>query len=111
TFMPNRFDRVITMTQQDAGYLRSYAPHCNVRAIPIGIDPDEFFPAAEDVERPVEVLFVGNFRHTPNLEAAEFLIEGMAPLFPSIHFSIPGSHVPDRFRSSAGPNVSFPGYI
>ena len=111
TLMPNKFDRVITMTAQDAGYLRSYAPDCDVRAIPIGIDPAEFFPTPEDFEHPAEVLFVGNFRHTPNIEAAAFLIEKMAPLFPGIKFSIPGSHVPDMFRSRAGPNVCFPGYI
>jgi glycosyltransferase involved in cell wall biosynthesis len=111
TFMPKKFDRVITMTKDDAGYLRSYVPDCDVRAIPIGIDPSEFLPTAEDSERPIEVLFVGNFRHTPNIEAAGFLIERIAPSLPGVTFSIPGSHVPDAFLSSAPANIRFPGYI
>jgi glycosyltransferase involved in cell wall biosynthesis len=111
TFMPKKFDRVITMTKEDAGYLRSYVPDCDIRAIPIGIDPSEFLPTAEDVDCPIEVLFVGNFRHTPNIEAAAFLIERIAPGFPGVTFNIPGSLIPDAFLSSAPANIRFPGYI
>jgi glycosyltransferase involved in cell wall biosynthesis len=111
TFMPKKFDRVITMTKEDAGYLRSYVPDCDIRAIPIGIDPSEFLPTAEDVDCPIEVLFVGNFRHTPNIEATAFLIERIAPGFPGVTFNIPGSLIPDTFLSSAPANIRFPGYI
>jgi glycosyltransferase involved in cell wall biosynthesis len=109
--MPQKFDRVITMTKEDAGYLRSYVPDSDIRAIPIGIDAAEFQPPAEDLERPVEVLFVGNFRHTPNIEAAAFLIEKIAPVFPQVKFSIPGSHIPDELLRRAPSNICFPGYI
>jgi glycosyltransferase involved in cell wall biosynthesis len=111
TSMPKKFDRVITMTKEDAGYLRSYVPDSDIRAIPIGIDPAEFLPPTEDLERPVEVLFVGNFRHTPNIEAAAFLIERIAPVFPGVQFNIPGSHIPDMFLRNAPPNICFPGYV
>src|SRR5437016_510081 len=70
----NYFDRVVTMTEHDARYLRSYAPSANIRAIPIGIDSVEFKPHSSEPERAVEVLFVANFRHTPNVEAASFLL-------------------------------------
>src|SRR5438046_1584322 len=72
--MPRKFDRVVTMTENDADYLRSYSPAANIRAIPIGIDASEFAPLPEEPSRPIEVLFVGNFRHSPNVEAAEFLV-------------------------------------
>ena len=107
--MCRRFDRVVTMTEDDAAYLRSYSPNANIRAIPIGIDPVEFSPLSDDPARPIEVLFVGNFRHQPNVEAAEFLIEKIAVHFPGIPFVIPGSQVPDRLRAPA--NVVFPGYV
>src|SRR6266436_5395566 len=58
--MCRRFDRVVTMTEDDAAYLRSYSPAANIRAIPIGIDPVEFAPRPEDPARPIDVLFVGN---------------------------------------------------
>jgi glycosyltransferase involved in cell wall biosynthesis len=111
TWMSRKFNRIVTMTNPDAEYLRSYLPSQDIRAIPIGIDPEEFSPAVEEPFRPLEVVFVGNFRHSPNVEAAEFLIEHIAPRFPAIQFFIPGSHVPDDFRMRATPNVEFPGYI
>jgi glycosyltransferase involved in cell wall biosynthesis len=109
--MSAKFDRVVTMTVQDREYLRSYRPNADIRPIPIGIDPDEFAPSPEEPSRPLEVLFVGNFRHSPNVEAAEFLLEQMAPRFSGIQFRLPGSYVTDSLRIKAGANVSFPGYI
>jgi len=120
--MCNEFDRVVTMTADDATYLRSYARRANVRPIPIGIDAEYFQPAAQSAQAgKVEVVFVGNFRHSPNVEAAQFLIDEIAPHFPDVHFIIAGSYVPDtlhakRKRDSAQhelmpPNTRFPGYV
>ncbi len=104
-----RFDRVVTMTDHDASYLRSYSSSADIRAIPIGIDSTEFAPFAEDVSRPLEVLFVGNFRHPPNVEAAEFLVHEIAPFFPEVRFVIPGDPIPTGLKKNS--NVEFPGYI
>ena len=104
-----QFDRIVTMTDFDAAYLRSYAPSADVRPIPIGVDPAVFEPFAEDPARPLEVLFVGNFRHTPNVEAARFLMNEVAPFFPSIRFILPGSNVPEDLPHQT--NVTFPGYV
>jgi glycosyltransferase involved in cell wall biosynthesis len=109
TAMCNTFDRVVTMTEEDARYLRSYARRADIRAIPIGIDADYFQPSSPPTEQTVQVVFVGNFRHSPNVEAAEFLISEIAPHFPDIEVVIAGSNVPNTLRSAA--NVSFPGYV
>jgi glycosyltransferase involved in cell wall biosynthesis len=102
------FDRVVTMTEHDARYLRSYSPKADIRAIPIGIDTNEFVPPAAEADRPIEVLFVGNFRHTPNLEAARFLVNEIAPSFPSIRFVLPGNNIPPDLTGRS--NVVMPGY-
>ena len=107
--MSRKFDHVVTMTERDAKYLRSYSSNANVTAIPIGIDPAEFSPLVEQPGRPLEVLFLGNFRHNPKIEAAEFLVREIAPVFPNVRFLIPGSHVPNTLP--ARPNVHFPGYV
>ena len=104
-----KFDRVVTMTEEDAQYLRSYTGTANIRSIPIGVDPEEFSPTPEVPDQPLIVLFVGNFRHTPNIEAAHFLVRQVAPRFPEVKFVIPGSHLPSDLV--AGSNVMFPGYI
>jgi glycosyltransferase involved in cell wall biosynthesis len=103
------FDRVVTMTAEDAAYLKSYAPDANVRAVPIGIDADAFAPQVAEPGRPVEVIFVGNFNHSPNVEAARFLAQKLAPRFPDISFRIHGAPVPEGVFSA--PNVTFPGYV
>jgi glycosyltransferase involved in cell wall biosynthesis len=104
-----RFDRVVTMTKEDAAYLRSYARQADIRAIPIGIDPQEFRPTEDDASAALSVLFVGNYFHYPNVEAAEFLVQKIAPRLPQLRFLIAGSPVPEHMK--AGPNVAFPGYI
>jgi glycosyltransferase involved in cell wall biosynthesis len=104
-----KFDRVVTMTPEDAAYLSSYSPSANIRPISIGVDSEYFHPLPEEAERPLEVLFVGNFRHTPNVEAVSFLIRHVAPRFPGIQFIFPGKNVPSELVG--GSNVSFPGYV
>lgn len=107
--MCNRFDRVITMTKEDANYLRSYAHRANIRTIPIGIDPKYFQPSQTEPWRPIEVLFIGNFRHTPNIEAAAFLLKEIVPYFPKLKFVIAGPYFPGTLPRPAG--VAFPGYV
>ena len=107
--MCNKFDRVVTMTKEDANYLRSYARRANIRDVPIGIDADYFNPSSGSSESPLEVLFIGNFRHTPNVEAATFLLDEVAPHFPKIEFVIAGSYLPDTLQKSS--NTVFPGYV
>ncbi len=106
------FDRTVTMTGEDAAYLKSYSPKANIRAVPIGVDPSHFQPFAEDIRRPEEVLFVGNFRHFPNVEAAKFILGNLVPRFPEIRFVFSGTWVsPDLLQYSGTANVSWAGYV
>ena len=104
-----KFDRVITMTREDAAHLRSYSPGANIRPIPIGVDIDYFTPLPEAPQQPMEVLFVGNFRHSPNVEAAAFIIHQIAPNFPEVRFVLPGPNIPAEL--SGAQNVVFPGFV
>jgi len=108
--MCNAFDRIVTMTKEDEAYLQSYARRANIRTIPIGIDAEYFQPAADrSSQRPIQIVFVGYFRHTPNVQAAEFLLEEIAPHFPTVEFIIAGSYLPERLQKRS--NVRFPGHI
>ena len=108
--MCNAFDRVVTMTKDDAAYLKSYARRADIRAIPIGVDAEYFKPSPEALlSQDVQVVFLGNFRHTPNVEAAEFLLERIAPHFPSIPFIIAGAYFPEALNKPS--NAVFSGYV
>src|SRR5215831_2461808 len=53
----NAFHRVVTMTEDDKKYLRSYARRADIRAIPIGIDSDYFQPSQNhSPEGPVQLV-------------------------------------------------------
>jgi polysaccharide biosynthesis protein PslH len=105
-----RFDRVVALTEEDASYLRSYSPSLDIRAIPIGIDPEEFRPQEpSQTNEAIKVLFVGNFRHTPNVEAAQFLATELAPHFPEVQFVLAGYEFPKDFNAPG--NVLYAGYV
>ena len=104
-----KFDRVVTMTPEDAAYLKSYSPGANVLPIPIGIDAEEFCPAETNQSEAVSVLFMGNFFHLPNVEAARFLLREIAPRFPEVRFCIAGSPILES--AQGGPNVELAGHI
>lgn len=68
-----RYKRVVTMSDKDARLLG--AP--NVEVIPNGVSLDRFRPSPE---RPGQrLLFIGSFRHFPNVTAFRFFVEDVWP--------------------------------
>lgn len=61
------------------------------------------------------VMFIGGFRHRPNIDAVQFLAEEIAPLVldvdPEQTFYIVGGDVPDELKKLASPNILFMGQI
>lgn len=74
TRMLRAFQRVIAMSEKDAELLGT----AGVRVIPNGVDLGRFQPAAEPPGR--KFLFVGSFRHFPNVIAYRFFTEEVWPL-------------------------------
>ena len=52
---------------------------------------------------------MGNFRHQPNIEGVQFLVEHIVPHFRQVRFIIAGSHTPDNVCEVE--NVCFSGYV
>jgi ribosomal protein S18 acetylase RimI-like enzyme len=76
-----RFRRVVAMSEQDARLLGGD----RVAVIPNGVDLERFTPEAEtDGQR---LLFVGSFRHFPNLTAYRFLA---GEVWPRLRERFPG---------------------
>lgn len=79
-----RFDRIQVFTERDAAAIGELAPALRerVRVTPFGID----VPAAVDParEQPGLVLFVGNFTHPPNVDAASWLVADVMPRLRSL---------------------------
>ena len=68
--------RVVVMSEKDAALV---APTPAV-VIPNGVDLDRFHPVPETPGR--RLLFIGSFRHFPNVRAYRFFVEQVWPLLP-----------------------------
>lgn len=69
-----RYSRVVTMSEKDARLLR--VPQAHV--IPNGVDLARFRPVPEAPGQ--RVLFIGSFRHFPNVTAYRFFLDEVWPL-------------------------------
>ena len=68
-----RYRKVVVMSEQD----RALLARPNIAIIPNGVDLARFAP---EIERPGErLLFIGSFRHFPNIVAYRFFVEQVWP--------------------------------
>jgi ribosomal protein S18 acetylase RimI-like enzyme/glycosyltransferase involved in cell wall biosynthesis len=69
-----RYRKVVVMSEQD----RALLVRPNVVVIPNGVDLDRFVP---QIERPGQrLLFIGSFRHFPNIVAYRFFVDQVWPI-------------------------------
>jgi ribosomal protein S18 acetylase RimI-like enzyme/glycosyltransferase involved in cell wall biosynthesis len=86
------YRKVVAMSDRDAAML--HAP--NVVVIPNGVDLARFTP---EIEQPgARLLFVGSFRHFPNILAYRFFVEQVWPALrariPEVHLTVVGGPEP-----------------
>lgn len=73
-----RYRKVVVMSEQDRALLNTLLNQPNVAVIPNGVDLSRFTP---EIERPGErLLFIGSFRHFPNIIAYRFFVEQVWPI-------------------------------
>jgi GT2 family glycosyltransferase/SAM-dependent methyltransferase/glycosyltransferase involved in cell wall biosynthesis len=69
-----RFSSVMVFTEAEQHYLNRYMPRVSVRAHATGVDCDFFRPQAGAPEHDC-VMFLGNFRHQPNVNGILWFLE------------------------------------
>jgi polysaccharide biosynthesis protein PslH len=110
-----RFDAVQVFTGGDAEAVARVAPDVatRVHVNPFGVElPDACDPARE---RAGHVLFVGNFTHPPNVDAALWLAREIVPRLrqrvADAHLVLVGPAAPDTVTSLAGADVTVVGEV
>jgi glycosyltransferase involved in cell wall biosynthesis len=112
------FDRVgavVCFTGSDARVIRELGSATPIHVIGPGAaraDAGDHGPPAEPAR--ADVLFVGNFRHPPNVDAARRLIAGFAPIrarVPEATLTLVGAAPPADLTSLAATGISFTGEV
>jgi O-antigen biosynthesis protein len=108
-------DRVVCVTDQDQGYLEGFLEPDRLTVINTGVDPDEFRFEEEGIE-PDSIVFVGAFRHSPNVDAMRYFCNEIFPLIlrerPQTRLYIVGSS-PTRqiLELETNPQITVTGFV
>jgi glycosyltransferase involved in cell wall biosynthesis len=110
-----RFDRIQAFTARDAEAIRTLSPQLadRVRVNPFGIDlPAQVNNRHEDDHT---LLFVGNFTHAPNVDAALWLGATIMPLLrqrcPGVRLTLVGPYPPRSVQALACEDVVVTGRV
>jgi glycosyltransferase involved in cell wall biosynthesis len=110
-----RFDRIQVFTTRDAARIRSMAPEVadRVRVNPFGIELPK--PSEPGLEQGNMVVFVGNFTHLPNVDAALWLGHEIMPrlreLCPGVRLSLVGIYPPPNVMALACGDIVVTGAV
>ncbi len=105
---------VVVFTDRDRRTVREFVQKTPMVQIPLGAEILEHEPRLPAYE-PMSLLFVGNFKHSPNLDAAERLLNQIFPKvsaqFPDTRLFLVGDHLPAKSMQIAQKNIIATGYV
>jgi glycosyltransferase involved in cell wall biosynthesis len=105
---------VVALTDRDREAMQRIAPQIPITTIPLGAELPER-PLSPTGEDPPRVLFVGSFRHPPNVDAAVRLLRGIFPAIrervPEARLDLVGEALPEDLRREAGLGVHAVGWV
>jgi GT2 family glycosyltransferase/glycosyltransferase involved in cell wall biosynthesis len=112
-----KLDRIQVCSSDNAGYLLSFLPALKGRiddGFRAGVDTSlyDFRPGGRE---PFTMLFLGNFRHTPNLEALDWFVLKVLPRVlsaePRARLIVAGSEMPPRNSLPAADAIEVIGFV
>jgi glycosyltransferase involved in cell wall biosynthesis len=105
-------DAAIAFTHRDAAVLESLHAAAPVHVVPLGVDVPDL--PIDGGSAPL-LLFVGNFNHPPNVDAARYLVEELFPrvkaMQPGVEMTLVGDRPPGWLKSREGEGVHVPGFV
>jgi GT2 family glycosyltransferase/glycosyltransferase involved in cell wall biosynthesis len=111
-----KVDAVVCVTDTDRAYLRGYVPDNKLHVVNTGVDTEYFrdcgsVPAEQDA-----LVFVGAFRHEPNVDAMLYFTRQVFPLIlrerPQTRLYVVGTSPPPSISAlAAHPNITITGFV
>ncbi|MBK8095786.1 MAG: glycosyltransferase [Planctomycetes bacterium] len=84
-----RCARVVAISDADAAFVRSLTS-TPIAVVPSGIDPAAWQCEPQVPAAPATIVFVGYWKHQPNVDAARWLVQEILPL---VHAAVPAARV------------------
>tara|TARA_B100001250_G_scaffold235506_1_gene202303 strand:- start:3126 stop:4319 length:1194 start_codon:yes stop_codon:yes gene_type:complete len=107
----NRFDYVITLSNEDKKYLSKLGCKSRIKIIPPQINIPSITNGYKKIN---EICFLGSFNREPNIQAVRILIEKIIPqLSSNIKLNIVGKGLPYKISSKIAKNnsISYLGFV
>jgi len=111
-----KFDRILCVTEQDSLLLRRLTGSDRVSYFPRGVEVGQSFPQFESRKK-ATLLFVGTYSHTPNVDAAMWLVAEIFPKVlkqhPDAELRLIGKYAPDALLRAAErfPQIKVLGFV
>ena len=113
-----RADIVLTPSHDEEILIKEISPDTKVLTVPLFIYERsnlELFLDSSDYVCRNNILFLGGYLHSPNIDAVLWFAKEVMPLIrlklPYVEFHIAGSNVPDEIRELESPSVHVCGYV
>jgi O-antigen biosynthesis protein len=101
--------RVVTMSEKDRAVVDAASAHKAI-AIGNGVDLDRFTPA-NDPPHPRRLLFIGSFRHHPNVLALEFFLRDVFPKLSNVTLHVIAGPDHKRYWDLQHEHVEVEGFV
>jgi len=107
-------DLVLYPSEEEAANIRALEPEARIRSVPAYAISTRSAPqSAPPLGQ--HIVFVGGFRHTPNVDAVVWLTKEILPTIwrshPGVHLTIIGSHPPDSVLALAQHGIEVRGFV
>ena len=110
----HQVDLVYYPSEVEVSRIKQEMPQAQVKAIPLYIFEEDGTEDYDPEERK-DLLFVGGFNHTPNVDAVKWFIQQVFPQvndsLPDIKLHVVGSNLPGDINDLGGGNVIMHGFL
>ncbi len=112
-----KMDRIQMCSEANKKYLAGFLPQLAPRmqaGLRAGIDTSRY-DFKPDARTPDTLLFLGSFRHLPNVEALQWFLDHVFPIIlktrPAVRLILVGSDAPPRHSLPDIPNIELVGFV
>lgn len=111
-----KMDVISFFSKEEIQTIQSWGIEKTMDDVPLFVfDPNQMDKYTYHADKRSDILFIGGYRHVPNIDAAEFLVKEIMPKvwqkIPDMRVHLVGSHPPKEVLSLANHNVIVHGFV